>query len=231
MFKGYPGKGEYEDALWDRVSTSYYCGMGILKPGNDLPGAIARLKKTRPIGLARLLLLKRGAAVVNAKGADLAERYGDGLVYLSRLVRMYGDKDDQNFTIARCYWSLRNLPGTKDIAAYWLFYAPIDGKAKPAKELIQGGRGLHIADMKEKLGAMTLLGVIGNEADGKVQQVIRTLTKLQADGNSTTETEPEMMEKPFKYAARTPLAKSLGPADVKVPPLFDDYSPSGKVMA
>src|SRR5262249_48824936 len=124
------------------VTTPSYIGMGTPAAAPDLAAATARLKKVRHIGLCRLVLTRRGATFVPGPQPGMSH---PDLLFVSRMLRMYGDLEDQNYCLARYFWSLRALPGTKQIQAYWLFYVPIDGggdtpeaRAKVAKATADG---------------------------------------------------------------------------------------------
>ncbi|WP_437798695.1 hypothetical protein [Sorangium sp. So ce693] len=185
IMKNSAGSGSYDEPLWDFVSTSYYIGMGMPRPPAALAAQVARLKKARPIGFARLVMTTRGAQF---DGAVNPKKPPPQLLFVSRLLRTYGDAEDQNFTLSRYYWSLRNLPNTRDVQSCWIFYVPLDApvgqdtppeikaKLQPATTMMSASRETKVDDLGLPLRRMRLL-ILGALADGKVAQVQRVRTK------------------------------------------------------
>lgn len=91
-----------------------YTGFGKVgdPPSGKLKEMTDHLKKTRPVGFARLVLTRRG------------EQGEAALLWASKMLRMYGDQEDQNYPVARYLWSLRNTPGLARIQPWWLIFAP-----------------------------------------------------------------------------------------------------------
>ncbi len=177
--------GAFDDPLWDVVTTKHYIGMGVPKPPSDLPAAIQRMRRTRMIAFARLVLVERGASFTDKIDP---QKPPPQILFVSRLLRMWGEKDDQNFTIARYYWSLRDLPTTKDVQAYWVFYVPQDvdpgekatevkkKAAARASAVLAAPRTAKIDDFGTPLHRGRYL-IIGSLSNGKVQQIERRYTK------------------------------------------------------
>jgi hypothetical protein len=237
--------GAYDDPLWGMVTTPHYIGMGIPKPPPDLAAAIQRIRKTRMIGFARLILVQRGATFrspIDPKNPP------PELLFVSRLLRMWGDKDDQNFTIARYYWSLRDLPATKDIQAYWAFWVPQDPppdpKASPTKKVIKPAsvviaapRTAKVDDFGSPLNRERYL-IMGSLSNGKVQQVERRRTIIIKPANSQTkaisadDTEPKnaipghLSKLIDKLAPNAMICHGPPPP---LPGLFTDYVPPAAV--
>lgn len=90
-------------------------GMGVPRSAPDLAGQIEMMKRARPIGLARLVLTRR---------ENLSELMPEHVLFVSRLLRTYGDAEHQNYTVARYLWSLRNTPGFGSIQPFWLTFLP-----------------------------------------------------------------------------------------------------------
>ena len=68
----------------------------------------------------------------------------DDVLYVSRMVRLYGDDPSKNHTMARLLWSLRNTPGFTDIRVWWLVYAPRGLLAKAM--WAHGARSMRLTD-------------------------------------------------------------------------------------
>lgn len=237
----FPSKGSYDDPLWDSVSTSYYIGMGTAKKPADVEGAVKRIKKTRTIGFARLALIKRGASF---SGKIDAKSPPPEILFVSRLLRMWGDAEDQSFSISRYFWSLRSLPGTKDVQALWVFYVPLDvglgkdataekkEKAKVAKAVMDAPRTKKIDEFGTPLHRERYL-IIGSLADGQVKQVQRAYTKTRNnEPGSTKPAESYMAVEPdgaVPLALRNlidklPPSEMIAPSSPKLPALFKDYA-------
>lgn len=242
LMADFGGKGAFDDPLWDVVTTQYYIGMGIPKPPSDLSAAILRIRKTRMIAFARLVLVERGATFpdnIEPKNPP------PGLLFVSRLLRMWGDKEDQNFTIARYYWSLRNLPATKDVQAYWLFWVPqdvaLDEKASPAKKqaaktataVLAAPRAAKVHEFGTPFNRDWYL-IIGSLSNGKVKQVQRKYTGATGnESGSETKAKSEELAEPenaFPKHLRA-IARSLPPQEMiareplpSLPALFRDYT-------
>jgi hypothetical protein len=234
VMKGFEGKGSFDDPLWNAVGTEYYIGMGIPKPATDLASQIKRLKRARPVGLARFVLTTRGAkftAAIDAKNPP-----GD-LLFVSRLLRTYGDAEDQNFTLARYLWSLRNLPGTTNLQAYWMFYAPLDtgpGAKAKATAMMNGPRTKKVDDLGLPLTRYRFL-IFGSQGDGTVRQLQRRYT--EATNNEVGDKGPaksvDVIEEaevafPPKLASfvdKLPPKEMVLPKDLaSLPALFRDYA-------
>lgn len=95
-------------------------GLGLPPPTNDaeLRKAVARLARTRPLGIARLVLTDRKLKTT---------------LYVSPWLRMWRHvRPDLNYSLARYAWSLRDLPGHERIEARWLIDAPRGPKVMEA---------------------------------------------------------------------------------------------------
>jgi len=236
-----PGTGNYDDPLWDAVSTPKYIGMGCPRAADALASQVARMRRARPVGLARLVLTTRGAQFPRA--IDPKAPPSD-LLFVSRLLRMYGDAEDQNFTIARYYWSLRGLPNTRDVQAYWLFYVPLDvfaganaspekkAKLQLAKAMMNAPRTMKVDEFALPLTRKRVL-VLGSLADGKVKQVQRVITEAESnedesDGpaRSYDKEEPDhaLPANLQNFVDRLPPRESLQGGATRLPPLFLDYA-------
>lgn len=122
----------------DVPAGNKYCGMGVVpeKPPVPLDEMASFMRKARPVGLVRLVVVKRKAAANDVTDADI--------LFVSRLVRMYNDQEDQNYTIARYAWSLRQMPGYRSMQAYWVVFIP---RGKLAELMwAEGARKMKVKD-------------------------------------------------------------------------------------
>lgn len=104
---------------------------------------IAKLKKAheralvaRPVAVARLFIFERETKAV---------------LYATPLLRTYGDDPHQNFPPARLAWSLRNLPHSKEIGAFWAVWGP---RGPLARRMIDSRRA-SLADIRAEFAAST----------------------------------------------------------------------------
>ncbi|WP_437338490.1 hypothetical protein [Sorangium sp. So ce394] len=237
----FAGKGSYDDPLWNNVTTKHYIGMGIPRPPTDLAGAVARIRKARPIGFTRLVLTMRDATFpspIDPKNPP------PGLLFVSRLLRMWGDTEDRNFTIARYFWSLRNLPGTRDVQAFWVFYVPLDvyvgpdasaekkNAARVASAVMAAPRTMKVDEFGTPIHRSRYL-IIGSLADGHVKQVQRTFTKTRGnEPGSTTKAESYQEVEPAgafppnlqRFLDKLPPKEAIAPSNPALPALFRDYA-------
>lgn len=86
-------------------------------PPSDLAGAIGRMKRARPLGVARCMLLDR-LPDAKAKGVSLQDR----LRFASPLVPMWFR--DQNYSILRMLWSMRSHPHADLFEVRWWIAFP-----------------------------------------------------------------------------------------------------------
>jgi len=244
IMEDFRGSGNYDDPLLTAVTAPDYIGMGIPRAFTVLPEQVARLRRARTIGFARLVLTTRGAAF--PKAIDPKKPPAE-LLFVSRLLRTYGDADDQNYTIARYYWSLRNLPSTREVQAYWMFFVPLDvpvpantppdkrASFKQATAMMKGPRTLKVDDLGLPLRRERLL-VLGALPDGKVKQIQRVRTRAENNGPNAVGRARVIQEPQPKGAVPDNLLSlvgSLPPKEMihqggapKLPPLFEDYAPS-----
>lgn len=137
-------------------SNSPIVGIGVT-PRPDpqrLSDALDVLENARPIGLLRFALTVRKPPVKPKPpspwarpskapqtanlGPDLFPNqytFGGGvqkgeIVYISRLLRMYGDEATQNFYLTRLLWSLRGTPYFSTLQPWWFVFAPVGLLAK-----------------------------------------------------------------------------------------------------
>lgn len=90
-------------------------GVGIAAAPPDLAAQIETLKRSRPVGLARYVLTVRATGEV---------------LFVSKLLRTWGNDPSQNFWVTRYLWSLRNTPGFTTLQPWWLLFTPQKGLAR-----------------------------------------------------------------------------------------------------
>lgn len=139
-----------------------YRGTGIFPPVGTAEAerikkhVEEKLRKARPIGMARLVLLKRARpAFLDSKSLPGA------LVYVSPLLPTFlndgqPDSDFSNYALVRYLWSLRDLPGAAAVEAVWMMYVPLgaftsrmlaDGRTANPLNIL---RELHASDNAAK---------------------------------------------------------------------------------
>lgn len=167
------------DPGWAKIPcNSTITGIGVVPKIDPAvqAQAIAALEKARPVGLCRLVLTlrtapdpkqvekiekQRKAQVKKSGGVDLgvdldpghliwgAGPRKDDVLYVSRLLRMYGDDASQNFYLSRLLWSLRNTPYFTNIQPWWFVFYP---KGVLAKSMwAKGGREMTIQKFVDKV--------------------------------------------------------------------------------
>lgn len=101
-----------------------------------LEKAYERALVARPVAVARLFIFERETKAV---------------LYATPLLRTYGDDPHQNFPPARLAWSLRNLPHSKTIGAFWAVWGP---RGPLARRMIDSRRA-SLADIRAEFAAST----------------------------------------------------------------------------
>src|SRR5690606_539163 len=79
------------------------------------------------------------------------ERETKAVLYATPLLRTYGDDPHQNFPPARLAWSLRNLPHSKTIGAFWAVWGP---RGPLARRMIDSRRA-SLADIRAEFAGST----------------------------------------------------------------------------
>jgi hypothetical protein len=137
-------------------ANSPMVGIGVTpKPDPaKLEAQLASLENARPVGLLRFVLTVRkppeepkppspwkkakpqtpqdtlGPDLFPGRFTWLGDIHKDEVLYISRLLRMYGDKPNENFYITRLLRSLRATPFFTNIQAWWFVFAPTGLLAK-----------------------------------------------------------------------------------------------------
>jgi len=122
-----------------------YKGVCVLPAPPDLAGAVARMRRARPLGFARLVVMRRPVS-------ETEEPRPGSLLYASPLLRMHHDGGgrSRNLSCAAYLWSLRDHPGVAELEATWLFYTPRSALALAAIHGSPGGpspRQLTVAEL------------------------------------------------------------------------------------
>jgi hypothetical protein len=151
-------------------ANSPMVGIGVTpKPDPQrLDAHLGALEKARPVGLVRLVLTMRRppeapkppspwakpkpATPANQLGPDLfpgrmvwgGDVQKGEVLFISRLLRMYGDKDHQNFYLTRLLHSLRGTPFFTNIQPWWFVFMPTGLFAKSM--WARGGREMRPRD-------------------------------------------------------------------------------------
>ena len=132
-------QGIYDGNFMSQVyQGTTFCGLGVPpEPPEDLAEMAKFIRRARPIGLLRLVITER---VPPAKMTD------DHILYVSKMFRMYGEGEDDNFHISRCVWALRNMPGFTKLQGWFVIYTPQGELARMMWE--HGARHRRLAEME-----------------------------------------------------------------------------------
>jgi len=156
-------------------ANSPMVGIGVTpKPDPaKLKAQLAALENARPVGLLRFVLTMRKPpeppkapspwakpkpkTAADALGPDLfpgrftwlGDIHKDEVLYVSRMLRMYGDKPDENFYISRLLRSLRATPYFTNVQAWWFVFNPVGLLAKSM--WARGGREMRPRDFVNKV--------------------------------------------------------------------------------
>jgi hypothetical protein len=120
--EGVPDSFHWADYQWGAmVKGSFkgvFVGVGIcpVQSAEDLSVAVAKLRKKRPLGFARLVISQKEAS-------DDEPLKLSNILYASPLLLMYTEEEEMNFSVARYLWSLRGIGGGK-IRAWWYIDTP-----------------------------------------------------------------------------------------------------------
>lgn len=156
-------------------ANSPMVGIGVTpKPDPArLDAHLKALENARPVGLLRFVLTMRKPPEVpkppspwakpaaknpaDALGPTLfpnrytwaGEVHDDEILYISRLLRMYGDKPDQNFYLSKLLRSLRATPYFTHVQAWWFVFMPTGLFAKSM--WARGAREMRPRDFASKV--------------------------------------------------------------------------------
>lgn len=111
----------YDTSPGVSVVASNFTHLGSITKATQLPQAILRMRQTRPLGAARLVVLDRIGTTPSE--ANIGQR----LRWASSLLPMWEQADPlANYTIARYIWSLRDHPFRDRFEVRWLIDLPQD---------------------------------------------------------------------------------------------------------
>lgn len=187
--------GNYDNRLFeDEVNVRIvpdvrYVGIGVLKPKppGEITAAVAKARRVRPLGFARLAVLKRRTGGAYEKS---------DILYVSPRVWMHDPSSDANYYISRYLWSLRQTPGYENVEVLWQISHPQDvaasqgskdGKVKPspgdpfATKAFEAARTTPLKDVwgpKKRSNYSTFL-TMSNDASVGGPAVMRQRIKLK----------------------------------------------------
>ncbi|MBC8073006.1 MAG: hypothetical protein IAG13_32085 [Deltaproteobacteria bacterium] len=143
--------GNFDDPAAQKISGGDpFRGVGVwtrptAKEADELAEHVENvLKKARPLGLARVLLVK-ASTKFTPNGLGAAIDAGD-VLFASPVVRMYRDDPLQNHSIARFVWAMRGAPVGGAKALCWLSIptGPL------ALAMLEGGRTAKLGELARK---------------------------------------------------------------------------------
>lgn len=149
-------------------------GVCLLPAAANLATAVDRMRRARPLGFARLVLVRR---VAGKTGIGYAPRVAEkpDVLFAGPLLRMHYDSPtgQHNLSYAAYLWSLREHPGAADIQAIWLFYT---SRRKLSKVVLEGS----LDSPKKNARPLTLMAML-HEAQVKTP-IHRPLTENEVLG-------------------------------------------------
>lgn len=132
--------GRYESG-W--VNSAYrgnhYVGLGVPPAATRLADATYCMERARPVGLARMVIVKRPGPKSALQQTDV--------LFVSHFMRMWGDGNLDNYSTSQFMLSLRNTPYYRDIQVYWFLYTPNGFTADVM--FADGARSLGVRDIFE----------------------------------------------------------------------------------
>jgi len=174
--------------------TGTFVGMGTLPPLSDGGTIDAHLRRVRPVGLARLV-------IVDAR-TNPGEPTLDDVVFISRAMPMWSaDAPTRSFTIARLLFSLRNTPHRRSLRAHWVMYAP--RKQLAASMWAEGARSTALEQMAgayDKVHEVTFpAAIVAHDDAGRAVEVWRNRT------GSTNGSPPRILRDLFINTGAPPI--------------------------
>jgi hypothetical protein len=168
--------GLYDNGLITKLSAMKgFLGLGVppkdesvVKKMIPLPKRVEMLRKTRRVGLARLIIAEKGVlpgVTVGPLIEGTKVPSSPGVLYVSPLLRMWGDDALQNFSYGGYLWSLREL-GAEGKDVWWVFYSP---RGKLVDALYEKPRSTKLADLGAlySMSNAMIVGAISSRSDGK----------------------------------------------------------------
>jgi len=115
----------------------YFVGLGLLPALRDPEIVFDNLRRARPVGLGRLVITRASTAALKE----------DDVLFMSRMVPLWGDDEEQNFNLPRLLWSLRNTPYHETLKAHWFVYSP---RGELAQVMWGGARAKSLYEMVDE---------------------------------------------------------------------------------
>jgi hypothetical protein len=158
--------GIFDDPATDKVNPAKtgldahdpFRGVGVIEAINQSQAEELNkhvenvLKKARPMGLCRLVLLRRDVKISYENYWRFKEPSQNFLIYASPALPMYdGAVDTHNFPISRCLWALRDFPDAANVEAMWFFYVP---QGVLGQAMIDAPRGTRITELARSAHAL-----------------------------------------------------------------------------
>ncbi|NUP12484.1 MAG: hypothetical protein HOW73_41090 [Polyangiaceae bacterium] len=103
--------------------TANFVGLGVLPTIAEPEKTLANIRRARPVGLGRLVVAKREGAP-DWRGVAANPIGPDDIYFISKMVRLWGEEPEQNYSLSRLLWSLRNTPYRRELQAFWIAYSP-----------------------------------------------------------------------------------------------------------
>ncbi len=167
-------RGNYDNlaskSVNELIVKATFRGLGTPGTHFDLAKGLKRLKKARPFGLARLFLAteqfpgsdKATPRQLDPNDPDPKKKVSvpNSVVFMSKLIRMWGAAETENYSIMRCQWALRSLPkwtakGKElPVFAWWVFYSPTQ---ELATRLMDSNRATRLDELEPKEGKEAFL--------------------------------------------------------------------------
>jgi hypothetical protein len=151
-------------------ASARFVGMGTLPALADAGAIEAHLKRARPVGVARLVILDKRSN---------PEPTLDDVLFISSAIPMWSPSSPtRNYSISRLLFSLRNTPHRKALKAYWVVYAPRN--ALSAEMWADGARQKRLGEMAGAWDPVYQVAmcaaILGHEDDGSAVEVWRNRT-------------------------------------------------------
>lgn len=115
-------------------SNGKFVGLGLLPALRDPEIVFDNLRRARPVGLGRLVITRASTAALRE----------EDVLFMSRMVPLWGADEEQNFNIPRLLWSLRNTPYHETLKAHWFVYSP---RGELAQVMWGGARAKSLYEM------------------------------------------------------------------------------------
>jgi len=168
----------YDTNPADSVNDKPISQVAVPPRALRLRQGVERMKRARPIGIARFVLLKRATDSTKNDKNTLKDR----LVVASPAIPMWeADDSSKNYAISRYFWSLRDHPHLDELEARWLLDIP----QHEAFRALVASRSVEIDGTAAPWTRRIAVADIGSRSDGKVRFVGRFGTTIE-DGKTVS---------------------------------------------